>query len=137
MKPITISVKRRIFEISAVILTAIGKLIFMDYLNQRFVFVSIAIVSWIIYDISRHKTQPGEPKKYGVAYRSPQSISSFMACFKSSATKRINEFRQTPGAAVWQPRFHDRIIRDEEEYEQKANYIKKNPENWKEGERDE
>lgn len=59
MNPITISGKRRIFEISAVILTATGKFIFMDYLNQRFAFVSIAIISWVVYIFNRQKEQPG------------------------------------------------------------------------------
>jgi hypothetical protein len=49
----------------------------------------------------------------GVAHRAPKSISSFVAGFKSAATKRINAFRETPGMPVWQARFHDHIIRDE------------------------
>lgn len=34
-------------------------------------------------------------KKYGIAYRPPKSISSFVAGFKSSSTKRINECRDS------------------------------------------
>jgi REP element-mobilizing transposase RayT len=79
-----------------------------------------------------HQVQ-GEPLKFGVAYRSPKSISSFMVGFKSAPTKRINEFRQTPGLKVWQPRFHDRIIRNEQEFQKKFKYIQKNPRNWTEG----
>jgi len=86
---------------------------------------------------ARLHQEPGELPKYGVAYRSPKSISSFIAGFKSAATTRINQYRQTPGLKVWQPGFHDRIIRDKQEFQQKFNYIQKNPENWTEGERDE
>jgi REP element-mobilizing transposase RayT len=71
-------------------------------------------------------------KKTGVAYRVPKSISSFMAGFKSSATKYINEYRKTPTLPVWQSRFHDHIIRNEQEYERIALYIKNNPANWQE-----
>ncbi|MDN3513972.1 MAG: type I restriction-modification system subunit M N-terminal domain-containing protein [Candidatus Brocadia sp.] len=53
------------------------------------------------------------PTNTGIAHRSPRSISSFVAGFKSSATKRINEFRNTPKIPVWQSRFHDHIIRNE------------------------
>jgi membrane protease YdiL (CAAX protease family) len=60
-----ISNNRRVLEISAVILTAIGKFIFMDYLNQRFVFVSVAIISWVIYIFIRQKEQPGILKYWG------------------------------------------------------------------------
>jgi putative transposase len=66
----------------------------------------------------------------GVAYRPPNSISSFVAGFKSAATTKINILRNTPGAPVWQPRFHDHIIRNMTEYQHIANYIENNPANW-------
>jgi hypothetical protein len=39
---------------SAVVLTAVGKFVFMDYLNWQFAFVSAAIVCWSIYIIRRY-----------------------------------------------------------------------------------
>jgi len=75
------------------------------------------------------------PTNTGVAYRSPKSISSFMAGFKSAATKRINEYRKDarpcdPTGPVWQTRFHDHIIRNDEEYQRIYNYIESNIQNW-------
>ena len=61
----SISNKRRILEIAAVILTAIGKFIFMDYLNWRFPFVAVAIISWVSYIIYRKSKQPGITKYWG------------------------------------------------------------------------
>lgn len=61
-----------------------------------------------------------------------KSISSFFAGYKSAVTKRINELRKTPKQPVWQSRFHDRIIRDENELYNIRNYILNNPMNWKE-----
>jgi REP element-mobilizing transposase RayT len=58
------------------------------------------------------------------------TISSFVAGFKSAATKRINEYRNTPKTPVWQKLFHDRIIRDANEYNRIFNYIKNNIEKW-------
>src|SRR5690606_26098976 len=78
----------------------------------------------------RPSEQSQSNKKTGVAYRVPKSISSFMAGFKSSATKCINEYRKTPKLPVWQSRFHDHIIRNEQEYERIARYIINNPVNW-------
>ena len=66
----------------------------------------------------------------GVAYRPPKSISSFVAGFKSAATKRINELRNSPRVAVWQTRFHDHIIRNEKAYHNIYNYIQTNIEQW-------
>ena len=75
--------------------------------------------------------QTPAPTNRGIAHRSPRSISSFVAGFKSSATKRINEFRNTPKIPVWQSHFHDHIIRNADEYHRITNYIRTNPENWK------
>ena len=66
----------------------------------------------------------------GIAYRSPKSISSFVAGFKSAATIKINKYRNKPKLPVWQTRFHDRIIRDFDEYHGIQNYIIENPEKW-------
>jgi REP element-mobilizing transposase RayT len=74
-----------------------------------------------------NKTKP----QTGIAYRTPKSISSFIAGFKSAATKRINELRKLPGACVWQPRFHDHIVRNERELFAIRQYIRNNPANWK------
>ena len=76
---------------------------------------------------SLHHHQQQQQQNHGVAYRSPKSVSSFVAGFKSSATKKINESRQLPKNPVWQSRFHDHIIRHEIEF-----HIINNPENWKE-----
>ncbi len=77
-------------------------------------------------------------KKYGIAYRPPKSISSFVAGFKSSSTKRINECRDArrcvSSNAVWQPRFYDHIIRNGEEYQRIQDYIHNNPAKWEEDE---
>lgn len=62
--------------------------------------------------------------------RMPKSISSFVAGFKSSATKLTNEHRGTQGNHLWQPRFHDHIIRDEKELERIREYILNNRLKW-------
>jgi ABC-type nickel/cobalt efflux system permease component RcnA len=43
-----ISNKRRVSEITAVVLTAIGKVVFMDYLNWRLAFVWLMIGTFIL-----------------------------------------------------------------------------------------
>lgn len=73
-------------------------------------------------------------QQHGIAYRPSHSISSFVACFKSAATKQINEFRHTPNEPVWQPRFHDHIIRNDAEYQRIRDYIIENPAKWKDDE---
>lgn len=77
-------------------------------------------------------TEGMEKNKHGVAYRPPKSISSFVAGFKSASTKRINKLRNSPEEKVWQARFHDHIIRSEEDYQRIFEYIKYNPQKWEE-----
>ncbi len=48
---IEISNKQRFLEITAVLITAAGKFLFMDYLNWRFPFVAGASLFWICYVI--------------------------------------------------------------------------------------
>ena len=79
----------------------------------------------------RASLQGKQQTNFGIAYRSPKSISSFVAGFKSATTKRINEYRNTPKQPVWQERFHDHIIRNDIEYQRISEYIKNNPANWK------
>jgi uncharacterized protein len=50
-----ISDRTRIYEILAVIFTAIGKFIFMDYLEWRFPFILIVILGWTLYIFLRKR----------------------------------------------------------------------------------
>ena len=60
-----ISDKIRILEILAVLFTAIGKFIFMDFLDWRLPFVVFAIVTWCIYIIYRYKREKNILKYWG------------------------------------------------------------------------
>ena len=60
----------------------------------------------------------------------PNTIGSFIAGFKSSATKRINILRNTPGVSVWQRNYYEHIIRDENELNKIRRYVINNPAQW-------
>lgn len=60
-----ISDKTRILEIIAVIFTAIGKFVFMDFLNWRLPFVVFAIIAWSSYVVYRFKKEKGILKYWG------------------------------------------------------------------------
>jgi putative transposase len=77
----------------------------------------------------------------------PQSknLASIIRGFKSSVTtqvkkmgidvdamRRINRDATQGVPTIWQPRFHDHIIRDAGSFERIQNYIADNPKNWKE-----
>lgn len=60
-------------------------------------------------------------------YRHPRSLGSLVAGFKSSTSRRINLLRNSPGAAVWQPNYHEHVIRSDRELAAITEYIQTNP----------
>ena len=59
-------------------------------------------------------------------------MGSFIAGFKSAATKRINEIGGAPGHLVWQRNYFERVIRNEEELNRVRQYSNDDPERWEE-----
>jgi putative transposase len=65
-----------------------------------------------------------------VMKRQPRSLSTLIAQFKATTTRRINEIRGTPSQKVWQRGYYERIIRNEVELDKLRQYIRDNPANW-------
>ena len=64
-------------------------------------------------------------------WRSPKSLGSFIAGYKSAVTKRINEIREAPGVSVWQRNYYEHIVRNETELNLIIReYIQANPLRW-------
>ena len=59
-----------------------------------------------------------------------RSLGALIAGFKAAATRRINEARSTPGQAIWQRGYYDRIIRDDDELAGITEYVLGNPRSW-------
>ena len=55
--------------------------------------------------------------------RKPRSLGSIIAGFKSAATKRIHEIRDTPSLPIWQGRYFDHVIRCDKELNNIRDYI--------------
>ncbi|MBI1184488.1 CPBP family intramembrane metalloprotease [bacterium] len=62
---IHISDNRRIFEIVAVLITGLGKFVFMDYLDVKFVFIAVTIIFWGVYIGLRGKSVKYMMKYWG------------------------------------------------------------------------
>ncbi len=65
MMDVVVKKSTRIVEILAVVLTAAGKFIFMDFLNWRFPYVATAVVGWTIYILYRKRKTTGILKHWG------------------------------------------------------------------------
>ncbi|EJP33127.1 transposase IS200-like domain protein [Selenomonas sp. FOBRC9] len=62
------------------------------------------------------------------------SLPTIVRSFKAIVTRGINELRGTNGAVLWQENYYERVIRQEEEYQNIVAYIRNNPVKWEEDE---
>ncbi|HET8649081.1 MAG TPA: transposase [Gemmatimonadales bacterium] len=60
----------------------------------------------------------------------PHSLGALVAGFKAGCAVQINHRRQTPGGAVWQRNYDERIIRDSEMLLAVRRHIEENPRRW-------
>ena len=60
----------------------------------------------------------------------PASLGAIIAQFKSRATKRIWKFPEFKGIPIWQRNYHEHIIRNEKDLQNKTDYIEANPLLW-------
>lgn len=81
------------------------------------------------------------PINQPICQRQPKSISSFVAGFKSSTIKQIDDWIDSNNVTMakfnknnplWQSNYHDHIIRNENEYRRISDYIIRNPIEWNE-----
>ena len=85
------------------------------------------------------QSQQSDEQQTNQLYRLPKSISSFLAGYKSAVNTKIDNYIDEHNMNIpkynrnnhfFQPNYHDRVIRDKNEYWRIKNYIKQNPFNW-------
>jgi REP element-mobilizing transposase RayT len=113
--------------IPEMILSDAGKIISYCWFDLPNHYCNIILDAFIIMPNHIHgiiiiQNQNGRNQKHG--------ISEFIRAFKSFSSRRINEIQKTANPGIWQPRFHDHIIRSEGELNHIRLYIKNNIVNW-------
>jgi putative transposase len=69
--------------------------------------------------------------KPNILSRKPNSISSFVAVFKSITTKQINTLLENSQSdSIWQSNYHDHIVQNYDSFYKIYYYIKNNPKKW-------
>lgn len=58
-------------------------------------------------------------------------LGGLVGAFKTVSTKHVNEWRETPGAALWQRDFYEHVIRNDEDVQRIREYITANPARWR------
>ena len=81
----------------------------------------------------------GEPFSRAPAHEQFQkpikgSIPTMVRSYKSAVSYRINLMRGTQDIPVWQRNYYEHIIRNEQDLQNKTNYIEANPMLWEQDE---
>ena len=64
-------------------------------------------------------------------YLQPRSLGTVIGSYKSSATRYIRqEISEFTDTKIWQPRYHDHIIRNPDDLNRLREYIYYNPARW-------
>ncbi|MBI1194230.1 MAG: transposase [Gammaproteobacteria bacterium] len=117
----------------------LGRIVADEWINTANIRTDIELDDWMVMPNHFHGiliVADGE----GTARRAPTverfgrpvagSVPTIIRSFKSAVTKRINKFRQTPRANVWQRNFWEHIVRNELELKGLREYILNNPAQW-------
>lgn len=64
----------------------------------------------------------------------PKPLGGLIGAFKTVSTKQFNQRQGLDAGKLWQPYFHDHIIRNEADLDRVRKYIADNPARWKEDE---
>lgn len=62
---------------------------------------------------------------------SAHSLGAIVNSFKGSVTRKYNILNNGNKTQIWHVRFHDRIIRNEKEFQDKRRYVLNNVRDWK------
>ena len=112
-----------VFEPPAVVLTEYGKLVEQQILSMEQCYCDIRFEHYVIMPNHVHLlVSVGEPSG-GRVYPANDRIPSLVSTLKRFTNK-------TAGVDLWQRSYHDHVIRDYRDFQNRWNYIQNNPAKW-------
>lgn len=125
-------------------LNELGKIVADQWLQTAVIRRGIILDAWVVMPNHFHGivmiTEADVGLRRGTARRAPTaehfsmpvagSLPTIVRSFKSAATKYINQWRQTPGAPVWQRNYWEHVVRNETDLHEIRQYIVNNPRLW-------
>jgi len=123
-------------------LNAIGHIVIDEWVKTAEIRNEIELDEWVVMPNHFHGILVIDHRR-GTARRAPttttmerfgkpvaRSMPTVIRSFKSAATKRINEMRNTPGTKIWQRNYWEHVVRNASELTRLREYIQNNPIQW-------
>jgi len=120
-------------------LNQIGKIVAQEWLHSPQMRPTLQLDEWIIMPNHLHgivkiiatqsnllSHQPQQKK----LHRPPNSLPSFIAGFKGSVTRKINQIRDNTAIPIWHRNYYESIVRHEDALNNVRYYIRNNPQKW-------
>ena len=107
-----------------------GRIVEREWLHTMHLRTDVTTDAWVVMPDHFHGIVILHPSPAARAAGRTFSLGAVMAGFKAACTSAINRHRGTPGAAVWQSRYYDRVIHDLAAMESIRRYIRDNPMAW-------
>lgn len=85
----------------------------------------------LILNQSAHHAVPkgiAEKRRFGAVAQG--SVSAIVRSFKAASTLRIRRAADDPTVHIWQRNYYEHVIRDADDFQKTAEYIRRNPERW-------
>jgi putative transposase len=118
---------------ATVILSPIGKIIDEEIRKTPTVRSEVIVDTYVVMPNHVHLILTDDSNAMAPReFEPPQAgtISSVINGLKAACTSRVRKEIGPPGIVIWQGRFYDRVIRDDEELQRTRQYIIDNPAQW-------
>jgi putative transposase len=79
------------------------------------------------------RTTPTGYVDHPIARTKRKPLGRLIGAFKTVSTKRVNDFRSTPDAKLWQRNYYEHVVRDDRALQRIREYIANNPSYWSVG----
>ena len=123
-----------------VILTDAGRIVAEEWIKTAELRDNVSLDAWVVMPNHFHGILYLSDIRRGTARRAPTSeyfgrpvpgsLPTIIRAFKSATTQRINQWRRTPGARLWQRNYYEHVIRDDADLNRIRQYITDNPLHW-------
>ena len=119
------------------VLNGFGKIVATEWTKTETMRPNVIIDEFIVMPnhmhgiiIIRRGTRRRAPTTEQFGQPTHNSIPSIIRGFKSTVTKQINQWRNTPGMPVWQRNYYEHAVRNDNDLAEIREYIVNNPLQW-------